>query len=405
MFPLGRGIRLEQDKSGCLLHEVEAVPLPQFLVVPLPGCREESRAAVQPGDLIRMGQPLYCSEGKLPVCSPADGAVEGFDLVDHPFLGKTVCVRLRCTAVQESKKKKKRKGEPSESDIVTAAREAGIVDELDGRPLYQKLERMRRNRVEVLLAFAADDDPYTACAQASLNAYPDDAACGLRLAAQACGAGELGLAVQKRRKKRESAVHSGIDVYRVGSRYPARALLKKKLRAKGRIASFLGVQACIALARAVTSGEPQTACVVTVAGEGVLRPRNLLVPAGVSVRTLLELCDASPALVCYGSVMTGKAVQDLDIPICLGTRLLAVLPAPPRARRSACIGCGRCVRVCPRGVLPWYIHEQLELGKQADSFRAESCIGCGACNVVCPAGIDLVGELLRTAGNGEGEQP
>ena len=46
---------------------------------------------------------------------------------------------------------------------------------------------------------------------------------------------------------------------------------------------------------------------------------------------------------------------------------------------GACIGCGRCVEVCPRGVFA------IEGGKSRIVDR-DGCLECGACARNCPAG-------------------
>lgn len=52
-----------------------------------------------------------------------------------------------------------------------------------------------------------------------------------------------------------------------------------------------------------------------------------------------------------------------------------------------CLHCGRCVKVCPRGVITW------NKNKPSRSFMRVSCNACGECVRVCPSGaLRLVGE-------------
>lgn len=46
---------------------------------------------------------------------------------------------------------------------------------------------------------------------------------------------------------------------------------------------------------------------------------------------------------------------------------------------EACIGCGRCVEVCPHQVFALH-------GRQARIQDLDSCMECGACATNCPAG-------------------
>lgn len=50
---------------------------------------------------------------------------------------------------------------------------------------------------------------------------------------------------------------------------------------------------------------------------------------------------------------------------------------------SACIGCGLCIEVCPRGVLAM-------AGQTAAIVDRDACIECGACARNCPAGAASV---------------
>ena len=47
--------------------------------------------------------------------------------------------------------------------------------------------------------------------------------------------------------------------------------------------------------------------------------------------------------------------------------------------RAACVGCGRCVTVCPHGVL------EMEENK-ARIVDRDGCMECGACAINCPPG-------------------
>ena len=51
---------------------------------------------------------------------------------------------------------------------------------------------------------------------------------------------------------------------------------------------------------------------------------------------------------------------------------------PPRVIESQCIGCERCVAVCPSFVLDM-------ADEKSKVLRGERCIGCGHCGAVCPS--------------------
>jgi nitroreductase/Pyruvate/2-oxoacid:ferredoxin oxidoreductase delta subunit len=60
---------------------------------------------------------------------------------------------------------------------------------------------------------------------------------------------------------------------------------------------------------------------------------------------------------------------------------------PPRVIETKCIGCERCVAVCPSFVL-----EMVE--KKSRVVRGDWCIGCGHCGAVCPSEAILYHGIL-----------
>jgi Na+-translocating ferredoxin:NAD+ oxidoreductase subunit C len=62
-----------------------------------------------------------------------------------------------------------------------------------------------------------------------------------------------------------------------------------------------------------------------------------------------------------------------------------------------CIRCGKCVELCPAGLLPAHLERVAMRGQMADekvSYLA--CVECGTCAYVCPAHRELV-QWIRMA--------
>ncbi len=294
------------------------------------------------------------------------------------------------------------KKNPGASDILSAALRAKIVDEFDGAPLEGKLRRYARLGAGFLLVCAFDEDPYVSGATAVLRAEAAKAASGLNLAAKACGAEKTAVAVLSRREAAgfsKAVPDTGTVV--AGKLYPARDILARRLRGAGEKPVWVGVQACVALAEAVRRGRPQRETVVTVAGDGVRRWRNFRVKIGTPVGDVLRVAepDENVRLVVIGSSVTGRTVRDLSLPVTAATRCVIALRRPPAERSFPCVGCGRCQRACPAGILPWLALREMESGAPdpARLFHVGACTGCGACGIVCPSGIDLEAAVRRAA--------
>ena len=142
---------------------------------------------------------------------------------------------------------------------------------------------------------------------------------------------------------------------------------------------------------------------VTVAGPGVRRPANLLVPLGTPVRAVLEHCgglEESTREVVMGGPMMGTPLASLDVPIIKGTSgLLAFTDAEARLPAEyTCIKCGRCVEACPQFLNPSRLGRLARAGRfdEMVGYHAKDCVECGSCSYACPSGIPIV-QLIRVA--------
>ncbi len=142
---------------------------------------------------------------------------------------------------------------------------------------------------------------------------------------------------------------------------------------------------------------------VTVAGPGVRRPANLLVPLGTPVRAVLEHCgglEEATREVVMGGPMMGTPLASLDVPIVKGTSgLLAFTDAEARLPAEyTCIKCGRCVEACPQFLNPSRLGRLARAGRfdEMVGYHAKDCVECGSCSYACPSGIPIV-QLIRVA--------
>ncbi len=424
-YALSRGIRLEKHRSRSLkkgIRDIEAEKQkenakgkkkPEFLLIPLYGAEESSARLIHPGDRVEKYQVLTAPGAGAPeVCSPMAGIVEDIRPLQVPLEGSVLCARLRVSgekqdgdSPQNGKKKsrgKKKETSLDRADILRMAEKAGIRDEFDGTPLPLLAERFRSSGVKVLVGCGLDDDPYGDSSGAVLRECAREAAEGLRLFALACGAQRSMLAATSFYTwRRVVASEKETPVVSMGGRTPARGVLAGKLRRSMGKAGFVGIQACVALYRAAREGIPQTETVVTVSGDGVWKPGNLRVPVGTPIEVLLNRCGVLPdtKLVYIGPAIAGEAVTDLTLPVTQRTRCITALKQQPINKTYACIGCGRCARVCMRGILPWLVHDVInrDTVDPLMLWNVERCTSCHSCSAACPAGIDLAAEVARAA--------
>lgn len=157
------------------------------------------------------------------------------------------------------------------------------------------------------------------------------------------------------------------------------------------------IATCFSIYEAVQKNKPLIDRIVTVTGDHVKNPSNFRVRIGTPIQALIDAAGGLPddtAKVIRGSVMMGKAIPDISIPVTKGAGGIVILPAKDAKRKtsSVCIRCAKCVSACPLGMEPYLLMSLVERGHldQAESERVTSCCECGCCSFTCPANRPLL---------------
>ena len=259
--------------------------------------------------------------------------------------------------------------------ILQAVRAAGVVGMGGaGFPTHVKLTPNDKRPVDTLLVNGCECEPYLTADYRLMLQAPGPIISGALLAARAAGAGRIVLAIEDNKPMAVDTMRRAADGERAsrwspsstkypqgGERQVVPAVLGREVPTGGLPLDVgvvvLNVATAAAVARAVLRGKPLTHRVVTVSGEGVAHPKNLLVPIGVTYGELIARCGgltADAVRVVAGGPMMGFAIGDLDTPVTKGTSGVTVLTAEEvrRAAETPCIRCGRCVDVCPLNLVP-----------------------------------------------------
>lgn len=279
-------------------------------------------------------------------------------------------------------------------NIIDIAKQAGIVDERDGRMLYKKLAKASPSAVIRLVMDALDDEPYVSSQMGPLIHLSKEAVGGLKLLAEVFGNKDAVIYIHKNLTALNTKIPKvleGVPVEGVGGKYPVEHGSLLNIRPGDLI---VGTCAMIHLFRAVYQGVKQSTCFVTVSGNCVANPRNLEVSLGMTVDAIIERCGLIdiPTQVIVGGPMTGTSILDTEKTLVNTTTRAIIAMKEVRKNSSAkCIGCGRCVECCPVNLHPMYIYKAAAKHKLKDleTTGYSKCVGCGTCSYVCPAKLDL----------------
>ncbi|HCZ12673.1 MAG TPA: electron transporter RnfC, partial [Nitrospiraceae bacterium] len=102
-----------------------------------------------------------------------------------------------------------------------------------------------------------------------------------------------------------------------------------------------------------------------------------------------------------GGPMMGFALYSLDVPVTKGTSGILVLPEEGVVHAEdfgPCIRCGRCIDICPMGLMPSMLSVLSEKGfyEETKEYNLFDCFECGSCTYVCPSKRPIV-QLVRLA--------
>ncbi len=294
--------------------------------------------------------------------------------------------------------------------VIAAVREAGIVG-LGGAgfPTHVKLSPKEPDKIDTIIINGAECEPYITADYRCMMEIPEQVISGLNLILSLFpkAKGVIGIednkpdAIAKMRELCKS--ESRIEVAELKTKYPQGAersliyAITGRAINSGMLPADAGcivdnVATAIAIHEAVTMGKPLYERVVTVTGDAVNAPGNFKVKAGTNAAELVEAAagfKTRPEKVISGGPMMGMALGTLDVPCgkTFSSLLCFTKDEVAACEPGNCIRCGRCVEVCPAGLMPTKLSEVADHGDFAlfDQLNGCECVECGCCSYVCPA--------------------
>ena len=427
-----KGVHPPGHKNFSQDAPIEVVPAPAKVVVPLmQNIGAPSECVVKAKQDVTFGEMIAKATGfvSVPIHSPINGKVQKVLNVTLPNGRHVPAVPIKADGKQlegaalmeeilggDWPKDAADKHDPKAISAAISA--AGIVG-LGGAafPTHVKIMPNDKRPVDALLINGCECEPFLTPDYRIMVEAADAVVCGALLAGRAVGAKQIVVGIEANKPKAvesmtRAAQGTSVKIAVLKTKYPQgsekhliMAVMKRKVP-PGKLpldvgAAVSNVGTVVAVARAVLRKKPLTHRVVCVTGGGIVQPKNLLVPIGISYGELIEFCGGlrpEAARIVSGGPMMGFAFTDMEMPVTKGASGVTVLTRDDvkKAEETACVRCGRCVDVCPLNLVPSKLavasrNKNLEVAERYNIF---TCLECGCCAYTCPAGLPLV-QLIR----------
>ncbi len=419
-FSFFGGIHPKENKFYAEECSVQTFPEPDLLVIPMvQHIGAPCKPLVKKGDLVTMGQKIGDNQGMcVPVHASVSGKVKAVEMRPHTNGTTVMSVVIEndhldtlCPDIQKRTQQQVDALTPEE--LMDIIREAGVVG-MGGAsfPTHVKLSS-GIGKVDTIIINLSECEPYITADDRLAQEYAPEMLSGIKILMKILGLQEAHIGMEDNKPAAAKVLRqnidpaSGIKLDILPCKYPQGAekqliyaITKREVPSGGLPAAVacavFNAATCKAIHDAVYDGMPLIRRIVTVSGDIVMEPKNLMVPVGTSFNDLLEACGHAeyPYKVLSGGPMMGAAQYDLAVPVIKACNAITILGHKNQfaVDKPHCIRCGKCIDVCPMHLMPLMMY-QAERHRDLDEMKKQNimdCIECGSCAYTCPATIPLV---------------
>ena len=383
-------------------------PLSQHIGAPSVPC-------VKKGDTVLAGQKIADAGGfvSVPLHAYVSGTVKGIEKRLTATASMVDCIVIENDQqYQETEFQEARLEDLTKEEILNRIKEGGVVGMGGaGFPTHVKLAPKDPSKIEYILVNGAECEPYITSDYRRMIEEPEKVVKGLQVILTLFDSAKGYICIEDNKPdciaKMKGLVKDidRIEVKEMMTKYPQGGERTLIYAATGReinstmLPADVGcvvdnVETVISVYKAVILGRPVNSRVVTVTGDGIKEPKNLLVLAGTDMSELVDAAGGLKAKIAKaisGGPMMGFALYDLHVPCTKTTSAFLFLEhdavSEAQEIQTACINCGRCVNVCPGHVLPARLAKLAERGDMAgfEALDGMECCECGCCSYICPA--------------------
>lgn len=401
------GTKMKEHKDISIKEDLVVYKKVKYVYIPLI-CGNDTNVSlkINIGDSVLKGQEIARREGnfELPIHSSVSGVVTGIEerTIYNGSKVKTVVIKNNMKEETIEKEVTDKINKYSKNDFISELKNGGIRG-LGGAdfPTYIKYDN---NNLKYLVINAVECEPYiTSDYMVMKHHYEEileciDAIMSINKIEKAY------IAIKGYNKEIIDLFNTVIGTYPniiikiVPNLYPmgweknlVRFLFNKeydKLPSEVNVV-INNVSTIYAIYEMLKYHRPITERVITISGDMVKRPINILAKIGTDINELLELADIKKrgSIIVSGGPMMGKLV-DNDLVTSSSINSILVMKKNEDIP-LVCLRCGKCSEVCPSKLSPVLIKDSINDVDRLKELEPNRCVECGLCSYICPAKINV----------------
>lgn len=403
----------EKHTAAC---ETEIMAIPETVCISMSQhIGAPCKPLVAKGDYVKVGQVIGDTDAfvSAPIHSSVSGTVKEIATMRNVTGGRDQMIVIEADGKQELWEEIEPPVINDLNDFIAAMRKSGLVG-LGGAsfPTHIKLNPKNLDEVDTLIVNAAECEPFITSDHRLMLENAQYIVDGILAIMKYLDIKKAYIGVEENKPDaieklnaviKENGYAETIKVEVLRARYPqgAERVMVYEITGKTLNAGELPAQLGIVLSNVTTiafigqylkTGRPLTTKRITVDGNAIAEPKNIIVPIGTRLADVAAACGgykAEPKKIIMGGPMMGRAVYSDAFPLVKNNNAILFFDGAQSLipEETGCIKCGMCTRACPFNLLPVSMVEAYE-NKDVDKLnklKVMQCMECGSCSYICPA--------------------